>query len=132
MLLPAGDFHDFRDRRALGPAEQGDDRSLLGIRFRTAARLLRSLGFFPRLARLAGSTSGRRQDDQLCIGEFHGMLRWVGGGGTSAATTKAPRRPNGAGGERRRSCERSGIQGVTRSGCSLRTVAISSVSWSMR
>src|SRR5580700_325853 len=56
MLLPAGDVHDFRDRRALGPAEQGDDRSLLGIRFRTAARLRRSLGFFPRLARLAGST----------------------------------------------------------------------------
>src|SRR5580700_494140 len=78
MLLPAGDVHDFRDRRALGPAQQGDDRSLLGIRFRTAARLRRSLGFFPRLARLAGSTPGRRQDDQLGIGEFHGMLRWVG------------------------------------------------------
>src|SRR5580704_14720809 len=55
MLLPASDFHDFRNRCALGPAQQGDDRSLLGIRSFTSRRP--DAGFLTRFARLGRSST---------------------------------------------------------------------------
>src|SRR6516165_10407979 len=113
MLLPAGRFHDRGDSRALRPAKQSDYRGLLGIGSRSAVvRFLRGGGFDPAFAADRTLYLART----LTLGHF-GIPLFDDQHGHRAGTTTAPRRPNGAGGEKPESANGSGRIDHTRSVC---------------
>lgn len=92
MLLPLGDLHDLGDGRAMGPLEQAKNLLLLGAE--------PCLSFGP-LGAAAFVRPLLRAGDRDFLMRLLGVMCWLRptGGGRSAATAAAPRRPEGAGGD---------------------------------